>query len=123
MIPVCGITEDGLLEIVETLTESVSSFEKVIEIDPQDPRGYYGKGVALMPLNYSESIAFFNKAIEIDPNFVLALNAKGNALKNLNLYEEAIYSYDKALEIDPENKMIKRHKEMTLELLEASKIS
>jgi tetratricopeptide (TPR) repeat protein len=46
-------------------------------------------------------IIFLDVAIKIDPNYSSALSNKGIALDDLGKYDEAIESYDKALELDP----------------------
>ena len=38
----------------------------------------------------------------INPNYAEIHNNKGNALKNLELYDEAIASYNKVIEINPD---------------------
>ena len=44
----------------------------------------------------------YNKALELEPNNYRTWNERGIALIKLGRYEEAIASYDKALEIKPD---------------------
>ena len=44
-------------------------------------------------------------AVGIDPDFVMALINRGVAMENLGNIEDAIESYERALELDPENEM------------------
>ncbi len=59
---------------------------------------WYNKGVVKVNRkNYKKAIIFLNKAIEIDSLEPDAHNEKGVALDELNLYDEAILSYNKAI--------------------------
>ncbi|MDL5503715.1 MAG: tetratricopeptide repeat protein, partial [Candidatus Methanoperedens sp.] len=44
--------------------------------------------------------------LEINPNNIFTLLSKGHALKNLGKYEEALDAFNKAIEINPQDKLI-----------------
>jgi tetratricopeptide (TPR) repeat protein len=49
---------------------------------------------------FTEAIEFYEKALSLNPQFSLAWNNKGYILEQLNLNEEAITDFDKAIVID-----------------------
>jgi tetratricopeptide (TPR) repeat protein len=50
-----------------------------------------------------EALKLFNRVLGIKPDYVLALEYKGNALRSMRRYDEALDSYQHALELQPEN--------------------
>ena len=67
------------------------TFDKTIEINPQDSHAWYNKGKALKGFgNDDESIKAYDKAIETDPQYSAAWDNKGNALTQLNQSYEAM---------------------------------
>jgi tetratricopeptide (TPR) repeat protein len=82
--------------------ESITCYDKVLEINPNYANAWYNKGISLDSLEkYEEAIKAYDKAIEIDPKNIYAWHNKGNAFYNLGKYDEAINCYDRLLEIDP----------------------
>lgn len=87
-------------------SEALASFNKAIELDPEDPSGWFGKGGVLDSLGqYEEALISFDKAIELTDKITFKWaypwNAKGCTLINLERYGDAIKEFDKALELDP----------------------
>ena len=58
--------------------------------------------------NFHESISFFDKVLEIDPNHVDALNNRAQIMLTTEQYVRAILDYDRLLEMDPENTLLKQ---------------
>jgi tetratricopeptide (TPR) repeat protein len=88
----------NILLASQSYEEAVASFDKAIELKPDDDAAWYNRGFALDELNrYEEAITSFDKAIEFKPDDQNAWVSRGIALRNLNRYEEAIASYDKAI--------------------------
>jgi tetratricopeptide (TPR) repeat protein len=78
-------------------------YDKLIEINPNDYKAWYGRGVVLKNLgSYEEAIASLDKVLEIKPDYYKAWYARGNALYGLDFYEEAIASYNKVIELKPD---------------------
>ena len=49
--------------------ETIKTYEKTIEINPNDSDAWYNKGVALGKLGkFNEAMKVYDKAIEINPN-------------------------------------------------------
>ncbi|HBE17581.1 MAG TPA: hypothetical protein DDW51_08205, partial [Cyanobacteria bacterium UBA11367] len=81
--------------IAGDLLEAIASWDKAIELDPDDYRPWIGRGLALFNLGrLEEAIASYDRAIQIKPDNDAAWNNRGNALFNLGRLEEAIASYD-----------------------------
>ena len=84
--------------------EAITSYNKALEIKPNDHDAWHNRGLALGNLGrYEEEIASYDKALEIKPNDHDAWYNRGIALRDLGRYEEEIASYDKSLEIEPDD--------------------
>lgn len=82
----------------ESYEEAIATYDKAIELNPNDAVAYYNKGNALNKLKrYEEAIAAYDKAIELDPYYTDAYNKKADAL-NKRGYKEAMIECDKAAE-------------------------
>jgi len=82
--------------------EAITSYDKVIAINPNHNWAWVLRGDALGELGrYEEAIASCDKAIAINPNYDWAWYRRGYSLRQLGRYEEAIASYDKAVTINP----------------------
>jgi tetratricopeptide (TPR) repeat protein len=83
--------------------QSIQTYDKAIELDPEYKWAWNGKGASLYYQGkYNESIQAYDKAIEIDPQFWMAWNGKGSAFYHQEKYDEAIQAFDKAIEIKPQ---------------------
>lgn len=79
-----------------------SLFTKLIELEPNFERGYYGRGMAkLYQGDLPSAIEDFKLAIEKNPNFADAYNSKGLAHQAMNEYEAALIDFTYAVDIDP----------------------
>jgi len=95
---------DQALELLKqgSFQESITYFDRVLEIDPNHVLALNNKGIALVKMEKpEESITYFDRVLEIDPNYVEALNNKGVALVQMEKPEESITYFDRVLEIDP----------------------
>ena len=89
------------------MSAAMESCEKALELQPQDAHKHYSKGLLLSRgEEYGAAIACFEQAIELKHGYYLdAWHQKALAQSNLNQYQEAVESYDNALQIkrnDPE---------------------
>ena len=84
--------------------EALASYDKALEINPENDKAYFNRGIVLDDLGRKEeALASYDKALEINPDKEEAYYNRGNVLDDLGRKEEALASYDKALEINPEN--------------------
>jgi len=83
--------------------QAIASYDKALEIKPDDHDAWNYRGVALDDLGrFAEAIASYDKALEIKPDDHEAWYGRGFALGNLGRFAEAIASFDRALEIKPD---------------------
>ena len=57
---------------------------------------------------YNNAMESFSRAIDLDKKYSLAWSGKGVCSYRLNKLEDAIYFFDKASQLEPENKKIKK---------------
>ena len=80
--------------------KAMTTLDKVISLDDQNPYAFYYKGVIYDEQNKTrEAIAQFNKIIEFAPDFNLAYYSLAGVLDKQENYEEAVLNYDKFLEL------------------------
>jgi tetratricopeptide (TPR) repeat protein len=86
-----------------TYEEAIASYDRAIEIKPDDNEAWHNRGYVLDSSGrYEEAIASYDRAIEIKPDYQIAWYNRGNTLVRLGRYEEALASYDRAIEIKPD---------------------
>lgn len=59
---------------------------------------------ALIRSDYGAALSFYDQALVEEPNSVLALLGRGAALQKMGRMQEAQGSYDRVLQLDPENR-------------------
>ncbi|MEH1768995.1 MAG: CHAT domain-containing protein, partial [Nostoc sp.] len=109
-----GITLDKL----GRFEEAIASYDRAIEIKPDDDLAWYNRGVVLDNLGrFEEAIASYDRAIEIKPDNDSAWINRGSTLDKLGRFEEASASYDRAIEIKPDNDSAWYNRGITLDKL------
>ena len=100
--------EQGLLyNFAEEYVKAITSYDKALEIKPDDREVWNNRGNALLSLGrLEEAIASYDKALGIKPNYHDVWYNRGIALGKLGRLEAAIASYDKALEIKPDDREV-----------------
>lgn len=88
----------------ERFKESVTLYDSILELSPDNDQAWYNKGVNLRSLGeFEEAVEAFNKALEINPELSEAWTSKGFTLDKLVRFEEAAEAFDRALEISPDD--------------------
>ncbi|NET60245.1 MAG: tetratricopeptide repeat protein [Symploca sp. SIO2E6] len=103
--PVCyfWFNRGNALNELDKYQETIASYDKAIEIKPDNADAWNNRGVALNELGkYQDAIASFDIAIEIELDNADAWNNRGVALNELGKYQDAIASLDKAIKIKPD---------------------
>jgi tetratricopeptide (TPR) repeat protein len=91
--------------------ESIESYKKALEIDPEMVEAWLGISKPLRKLKrYEEAIAANDRAIQIQPSNPWGWFGKGYALTDLQKHEEAISAYEKAIQIKPDKHYFWRNK-------------
>lgn len=84
--------------------DAIKSFNKALELNPEDADALNFKGTSLYLLNeLRKGLGFINDAIKINPEYSDAYFNKGLILTDLKKYDEAIIAFDKVLKIDKSN--------------------
>jgi tetratricopeptide (TPR) repeat protein len=82
------------------LKDSLTDFDRAIELAPTAPDPYLNRGAALEGLGrWQDAIASYNKVLELNPKDAAAYNNRGNANAGLGEWENAIADYEKAFTI------------------------
>ena len=98
--------------------DAEKDFEKAIEICSTNSGYHYnlGRTLALIGLPkhadelLNKAIESFDKSIEINGNYSDAYNARGIVKERLNNHKDAIFDYDKAIELSPEKPLYFRNR-------------
>ncbi|XP_053313918.1 small glutamine-rich tetratricopeptide repeat-containing protein beta [Spea bombifrons] len=87
---------------------AVDCYTQAVELDPKNAVYYCNRAAAFNQLgNHSNAVRDCEKAISIDVVYSKAYGRMGKALAAMNKYKEAIGSYQKALDLDPDNESYK----------------
>lgn len=87
--------------------KSIWSYDKALNLNPNEASAYNNRGMALYSLGrYEPAIQDYSKAIELKPDEASGYGNRGLAYFYLGNYEAAIKDYDKALELSPNNAMV-----------------
>lgn len=105
-----GLNENHILkkglEIAEkqNFEAALNHFDTFINIDSKN--ALFGKGLIYSKLEeYKKAIVCFNKILD-EYNFSPAFYERGKAFRRINMDEEALNSFERALLLDPENPII-----------------
>jgi tetratricopeptide (TPR) repeat protein len=109
------VQEGALFAVAGDYAQAIASYDKALEIQPNNFSIWDVRGDALRRLShYKEAVASYDKALEIKPDYAYSWWSRGDVLEKLGLYEEAIVSYDKALEIQPDLHRVALNKSLIL---------
>jgi tetratricopeptide (TPR) repeat protein len=83
--------------------EALASYDQALDIRPNFPTAWRDRGVVLALVGRpQEAATAFDRAISINPKDYVVWYLRGNLLrKDLRLYEVAVESYNKAVQIQP----------------------
>ena len=94
-------TKGDEILLQDRYNESISVYDKAIEINKQNIDALNNKGIALSALGkYNEAITCYDEAIKLDPQSASPWYNKGKTLSEQGKYGDAITCYDEALKID-----------------------
>ena len=83
--------------------EAITTFKKVIQLNPNSADGYYNLGIGFARIgNYGESRKHYRMAINEDPYLLDAYTNLGGLLLGKGDYEEALEVLNSAIRINPD---------------------
>ncbi|MEE9490400.1 MAG: ATPase domain-containing protein [Thermoplasmata archaeon] len=83
--------------------KAIEFLDRVLELSPRDPQGWYKKGVCLAKLgNHVDAIGCYEKAIEENPEDARLWFMKGRSQRETKSFVDALFSMDRSLEIRPD---------------------
>lgn len=89
-------------EYVLEYQKSISIFQRIIDIDPENYRAHYNLGIAYYNLDlFEEALNSYKMAISINPDYKHSYYNIGLLHEATENFEKAVKAYNKALEIDP----------------------
>jgi class 3 adenylate cyclase/Tfp pilus assembly protein PilF len=83
---------------------SLEDCNKIIQLKPEEPRGYNCRGFGRQLLKqYEASLPDFSEAIRRNPNFALAYGNRGTTYNLLQQYDRALQDFNEAIRLMPRN--------------------
>ncbi len=84
---------------------ALAGYDQAIKLNPKFYPAWYARGLLLLRMKGDNQEAFqsFDKVTQIQPNFYPAWRGRGSALSKLKQYKEALKSYNKALQLNPDD--------------------
>ncbi len=90
----------GTLLLLDLQNEALRCADKAIELDPDDERGWYLRGLTLgLLMNQDEALASFVRATQLNPKSGRAWEGVGAVLYSLGRYGEAIKAFEKTVHL------------------------
>ncbi|XP_054743977.1 small glutamine-rich tetratricopeptide repeat-containing protein alpha [Anastrepha obliqua] len=85
--------------------EALLQYNRAISFDPKNPIYYCNRAAAYIRLNYNENaVTDCKTALLYNPTYSKAYGRLGIAYSNLKKYSEAQQAYEKAIELEPDNR-------------------
>lgn len=98
------------LSLLEDYEEALQAYEQALQLNPEHSGYLYGRGKMLIALDrHEEGLEVLSQALSGNGRWgnSSASNAwvdRGIALEEMERYPEAIYAYEQALKLDPDNR-------------------
>lgn len=103
---------------------AIEAYGKAIELNPNSPVYFSNRAAAFSQIGQHESaIDDAKQASKIDPKFGKAYSRLGHALFSSGRFEEAVEAYQKGVEVDPSNEVLKKGLAASKEQLSSSSSS
>lgn len=104
---------------LNSLKKATKDLNKSLDLAPSEYKAHYALGIiAAQQSKFSEAILHFSKGIEVDANTLPSiLLERARAYNETGQYAKAIEDCDRALKINPEDKLIQKTREIALSSL------
>ncbi|GAC97884.1 hypothetical protein PHSY_005472 [Pseudozyma hubeiensis SY62] len=103
---------------------AIEAYGKAIELNANSPVYFSNRAAAFSQIGqHDQAIDDAKQASKIDPKFGKAYSRLGHALFSSGRYEEAVEAYQKGVEVDPSNEVLKKGLAASKEQLSSSSSS
>lgn len=87
---------------------AIEVLHEAMELSPNDHTFYSNAAMSALALkNYESVVEYCNECIRLEPSFAKAYYRRATAYKALEMYKEALGDYKKAMELVPEDMLIR----------------
>ena len=101
------IEQGNIFAVGQSHQQSIASYDKALEIKPNDDQAWNNRGNALGNLGrFEDAIASFDKALEIKPNYDQAWYNKACAYSLCEKQKQAVECLKYAIALNPENRTL-----------------
>lgn len=84
-------------------TEAAAVYEKIIRLEPENPRGFFQLGkTRLEESRWEDALASFQDALRLKPNMAEAHLGLGKAYEKMDQWDKAQEAYEEALRLEPD---------------------
>jgi tetratricopeptide (TPR) repeat protein len=84
--------------------ESIESYTKAIEVDPENINAYIQRGMAYsITKDYQKAVADYSLVLQRNPDMINVKNSRGSAFLKLKMYDEAFADFNDIINADPGN--------------------
>lgn len=113
------ITDKGItLAHLERFDEAIVCYDEILRLEPENIVALVNKGAALHGLEkYDGAIKCYDKVLSDNKNDAMVLTYKGLALGETGRLREALWHFERALEIDGKYDIAINNRETALELI------
>jgi cytochrome c-type biogenesis protein CcmH/NrfG len=96
-----------------TNAEKIQGMEKLLELEPDDPTGWFLLGRLYMDAErFADAERAFRRSVDQKPDYSAAWRQLGDALRKAEKYEEAIAAYQQGLAVAEANRDLQTVKEI-----------
>ncbi|MFO8050240.1 MAG: tetratricopeptide repeat protein [Thermoplasmatota archaeon] len=105
--PAANLLYADILYKMKEFDEATKQVDMVLELAPKDSDGLTLKGIliSIQEEDYRKALQYFDKAIDNDEDNASAWTNRGIALRQIGDRDGAIFSFQKALMIDPDDRV------------------
>jgi tetratricopeptide (TPR) repeat protein len=99
---------------------ALEAYNQSIQLKPDFYPAWYARGLLMLRIKGDNQEAFqsFDKVTQIEPTFYPAWRGRGSALSKLKRYKEAVQSYNRAIQLNPNDLTLQQRRDAMLRELQ-----